>query len=116
MDAGLALHPDKALALTPTPTLALTLTLTLSACMEQSRQVADDQQQPYLRPPRATHSPPPHTAGLLRRARPRQNPTPNPHPIPHPNQAYYGGRDEVARHRNIVWSNGALDPWSGQGV
>ena len=31
-------------------------------------------------------------------------------------QAYYGGRDEVPRHRNIVWSNGALDPWSGQGV
>ena len=31
-------------------------------------------------------------------------------------QAYYGGRDDVARHRNIVWSNGALDPWSGQGV
>ena len=27
----------------------------------------------------------------------------------------YGGRD-VAHHRNIVWSNGALDPWSGQGV
>jgi lysosomal Pro-X carboxypeptidase len=30
-------------------------------------------------------------------------------------QAYYGGRD-VAQHRSIVWSNGALDPWSGQGV
>ena len=30
-------------------------------------------------------------------------------------QTYYGGRD-VAHHRNIVWSNGALDPWSGQGV
>ena len=30
--------------------------------------------------------------------------------------AYYGGRDEIAHHRNIVWSNGALDPWSGQGV
>ena len=29
--------------------------------------------------------------------------------------AYYGGRD-VSQHRNIVWSNGALDPWSGQGV
>ena len=29
--------------------------------------------------------------------------------------AYYGGRD-VSHHRNIVWSNGALDPWSGQGV
>ena len=30
-------------------------------------------------------------------------------------QAYYGGRN-VSIHRNIVWSNGALDPWSGQGV
>ena len=29
--------------------------------------------------------------------------------------AYYGGRD-VSKHRNIVWSNGALDPWSGMGV
>ena len=29
--------------------------------------------------------------------------------------AYYGGRN-VSHHRNIVWSNGALDPWSGQGV
>ena len=30
-------------------------------------------------------------------------------------EAYYGGR-HVAQHTNIVWSNGALDPWSGQGV
>ena len=30
-------------------------------------------------------------------------------------EAYYGGRN-VSHHRNIVWSNGALDPWSGQGV
>jgi len=30
-------------------------------------------------------------------------------------QTYYGGRN-VSHHRNIVWSNGALDPWSGQGV
>eukprot|EP00928_Gymnodinium_smaydae_P035129 TRINITY_DN24779_c0_g3_i1.p1 TRINITY_DN24779_c0_g3~~TRINITY_DN24779_c0_g3_i1.p1 ORF type:complete len:667 (+),score=86.42 TRINITY_DN24779_c0_g3_i1:26-2026(+) len=29
--------------------------------------------------------------------------------------SYYGGRN-VSHHRNIVWSNGALDPWSGQGV
>ena len=29
--------------------------------------------------------------------------------------AYYGGRN-ISHHRNIVWSNGALDPWSGQGV
>lgn len=29
--------------------------------------------------------------------------------------AYYGGRN-VSQHRNIVWSNGALDPWSGMGV
>lgn len=29
--------------------------------------------------------------------------------------AYYGGRN-VSHHRNIIWSNGALDPWSGQGV
>ena len=29
--------------------------------------------------------------------------------------AYYGGRN-LTHHRNIVWSNGALDPWSGQGV
>ena len=27
--------------------------------------------------------------------------------------AYYGGRN-LSHHRNIVWSNGALDPWSGQ--
>jgi len=31
-------------------------------------------------------------------------------------EAYYGGRDDVGKHTNIVWSNGALDPWSGQGV
>jgi len=30
-------------------------------------------------------------------------------------EAYYGGRD-LSTHTNIVWSNGALDPWSGQGV
>ena len=29
--------------------------------------------------------------------------------------AYYGGRN-VSHHTNIVWSNGMLDPWSGQGV
>lgn len=29
--------------------------------------------------------------------------------------AYYGGRN-ISHHRNIIWSNGALDPWSGQGV
>jgi len=29
--------------------------------------------------------------------------------------AYYGGRN-ITAHTNIVWSNGALDPWSGQGV
>lgn len=29
--------------------------------------------------------------------------------------AYYGGRN-ISHHTNIVWSNGALDPWSGQGV
>jgi len=29
--------------------------------------------------------------------------------------SYYGGRN-ISHHRNIVWSNGALDPWSGQGV
>eukprot|EP00929_Paragymnodinium_shiwhaense_P013284 TRINITY_DN121148_c0_g1_i1.p1 TRINITY_DN121148_c0_g1~~TRINITY_DN121148_c0_g1_i1.p1 ORF type:complete len:665 (-),score=116.57 TRINITY_DN121148_c0_g1_i1:31-2025(-) len=29
---------------------------------------------------------------------------------------YYGRREDVHKHRNIVWSNGALDPWSGQGV
>lgn len=29
--------------------------------------------------------------------------------------AYYGGRN-ISHHRNIVWSNGALDPWSGTGV
>merc|ERR1712232_1503340 len=28
---------------------------------------------------------------------------------------YYGGED-IAHHRNIVWSNGLLDPWSGGGV
>lgn len=28
--------------------------------------------------------------------------------------AYYGGRN-ISHHRNIVWSNGALDPWSGFG-
>ena len=31
-------------------------------------------------------------------------------------EAYYGSRDDIGRHTNIVWSNGALDPWSGQGV
>jgi len=29
--------------------------------------------------------------------------------------AYYGGKN-ISAHSNIVWSNGALDPWSGQGV
>ena len=29
--------------------------------------------------------------------------------------AYYGGRN-ISQHRNIIWSNGALDPWSGMGV
>jgi hypothetical protein len=29
--------------------------------------------------------------------------------------AYYGGKD-IAHHRNIVWSQGLLDPWSGGGV
>ena len=31
-------------------------------------------------------------------------------------ESYYGGRDHITEHTNIVWSNGALDPWSGQGV
>jgi hypothetical protein len=30
-------------------------------------------------------------------------------------ESYYGGRN-ISHHRNIIWSNGALDPWSGQGV
>ena len=30
--------------------------------------------------------------------------------------AYYGDRANASQHRNIVWSNGALDPWSGMGV
>eukprot|EP00756_Hemistasia_phaeocysticola_P023166 Hpha_TRINITY_DN15874_c1_g4::TRINITY_DN15874_c1_g4_i1::g.189994::m.189994/K01285/PRCP; lysosomal Pro-X carboxypeptidase len=30
--------------------------------------------------------------------------------------AYYGSRADIAKFRNIVWSNGALDPWSGAGV
>jgi len=29
--------------------------------------------------------------------------------------AYYGGRN-LSHHKNIVWSNGLLDPWSGMGV
>jgi hypothetical protein len=29
--------------------------------------------------------------------------------------SYYGGLN-ITHHRNIVWSNGALDPWSGAGV
>lgn len=30
-------------------------------------------------------------------------------------EAYYGSSN-LTQHRNIIWSNGALDPWSGAGV